>query len=197
MATAFTEKEKELIKLKLNNAAAEYLGKFGVRKTTVDQLVLMAGISKGAFYSFYPTKEILFFEVFEAYQKDLVEEVFSQLNIAENIGIQEFTELIYGLYEKVRRSFIMNIIQNQEFEYLVRKIPEEYLFAHQSFDDLLVNTLIAHLKLKNDIEASVISASLRAIFMSMLHVKEIGDKDFEKALKLLIRGLGQQLIEEA
>lgn len=197
MATAFNEKEKELIKTKLKNAAAEYLGKFGVRKTTVDQLVQMAGISKGAFYSFYPTKEILFFEVFEEYQKDLVENVFSQLIKAENIGIKEFTELIYGLYEKVRYSFIMNIIQNQEFEYLVRKLPEEYLLAHQSFDDLLVNNLLTHLKLKKDIEASVISASLRAIFMSMLHVKEIGDKDFEKAMRLLIKGLGHQLIEEA
>jgi len=30
----------------------------------------------------------------------------------------------------------------------------------------------------------------------MLHVKEIGEKDFDKVLKLLITGLAQQLIVE-
>jgi AcrR family transcriptional regulator len=196
MATAFSENEKELIKTKLKNAAIECLGKFGIRKTTVDQLVQMVGISKGAFYIFYPSKEILFFTVFEEYQSGIIEEVFSKLNKTDNISILEFSELIYGLYKKVSNSFIMNIIQNQEFEYLMRKIPEEYLLDHHSFDDILGENLLVHLKVKKDIEASIVTASLRAIFMTMLHVKEIGEKDFDKALKLLITGLAQQLIGE-
>jgi AcrR family transcriptional regulator len=196
MATAFSENERERIRIKLNEVAQECLGKFGVRKTTVDQLVQMAGISKGAFYIFYPSKEILFFKVFEEYQKSIIEEVFSRLSEEKNINIQEFSELIYGLYQKVRQSFIINIIQNQEFEYLMRKIPEEYILNHHSFDDMLAKNLLAHLKVKKDIEAGIITASLRAVFMSILHVKEIGEKDFDKVLKLLITGLAHQLIEE-
>ena len=196
MATAFSDNEKERIKIKLNIAAQECLGKFGVRKTTVDQLVQMAGISKGAFYIFYPSKEILFFTVFEEYQRDLMEEAFSKFNETEYISAQEFSELIYEIYQKVRRSFIMNIVQNQEFDYLMRKIPEEYILNHHSFDDMLAKNLLSHLKVKKVIDAGVVTASLRAIFMSMLHVKEIGEKDFDKVLKLLITGLSQQLIEE-
>lgn len=196
MATAFSEKEREQIKINLNNAAQECLGKFGVKKTTVDQLVQMAGISKGAFYIFYPSKEVLFFMVFEEYQKSIMEEVFNKLNQIDNINILEFSELIYGLYQKVRQSFIMNVVQNQELEYLMRKIPDEYIFNHHSFDEILAKKLLAHLRIKKGIEAGVITASLRAIFMNMLHVKEIGEKDFDKVLKLLIIGLAQQVIEE-
>lgn len=196
MATAFSESEKELIRIKLNSAAQECLGKFGVKKTTVDQLAQMAGISKGAFYIFYPSKESLFFKVFEEYQNSIIEEIFNELNELENVGSEEFSDLIYEIYKKVRHSFIMNIIENQELEYLMRKIPEKDMLDHHSFDDMFIKKLLLYLKVKKDVEIGTVSASLRAIFMTMLHVKEIGEKDFDKALKLLISGLVQQLIEE-
>lgn len=196
MATAFSESEKELIRIKLNSAAQECLGKFGVKKTTVDQLAQMAGISKGAFYIFYPSKESLFFKVFEEYQNSIIEEMFNELNELENVGSEEFSDLIYEIYKKVRHSFIMNIIENQELEYLMRKIPEKDMLDHHSFDDMFIKKLLLYLKVKKDVEIGTVSASLRAIFMTMLHVKEIGEKDFDKALKLLISGLVQQLIEE-
>lgn len=196
MATAFSESEKELIRIKLNSAAQECLGKFGVKKTTVDQLAQMAGISKGAFYIFYPSKESLFFKVFEEYQNSIIEEMFNELNELENVGSEEFSDLIYEIYKKVRHSFIMNIIENQELEYLMRKIPEKDMLDHHSFDDMFIKKLLLYLEVKKDVEIGTVSASLRAIFMTMLHVKEIGEKDFDKALKLLISGLVQQLIEE-
>lgn len=46
MVKAFTEKEKEFIRAKLKEVAEECLGRYGVKKTTVDQLVDMTGISK-------------------------------------------------------------------------------------------------------------------------------------------------------
>ncbi|MBM7869782.1 AcrR family transcriptional regulator [Clostridium pascui] len=196
MATAFSESEKELIRIKLNSAAQECLGKFGVKKTTVDQLAQMAGISKGAFYIFYPSKESLFFKVFEEYQNSIIDEMFNELNELESVGSEELSDLIYEIYKKVRHSFIMNIIENQELEYLMRKIPEKDILDHHSFDDIFIKKLLLHLKVKKDVEIGTVSASLRAIFMTMLHVKEIGEKDFDNALKLLISGLLQQLIEE-
>ena len=53
MSTAFSDNERELINLKLIEVAEECLKKYGVRKTTVDQIVQMTGISKGSFYNFF------------------------------------------------------------------------------------------------------------------------------------------------
>jgi hypothetical protein len=55
--------------------------------------------------------------------------------------------------------------------------------------------LFESLSIKKDLDIGVITASLRAVFMTMLYVSEIGEKDFDKALKLLIRGLAQQILE--
>ena len=42
----------------------------------------------------------------------------------------------------------MNIVRNGEIELLLRKLPEELILRHHSFDDLLAQKLLANLKLK-------------------------------------------------
>lgn len=196
MATAFDENEKELIREKLKKVAQECLLKYGVKKTTVDQLVEMVGISKGSFYNFYPAKEVLFFIVLEEYQKSIISKLINRLKELDNIGIDEFTDLIYGAYQDVRRSFIMNIIQNQEFEYFIKKLPKELIMDHHSLDDIFTREIFSYIKIRDDINIDVVAASLRAIFMSMIYIEEIGEKEFDEVLLLLIRGVAQQVIEE-
>ena len=73
MATAFTEQEKQQILRRLRQEARRCASHIGMKKTTVDQLAESAGISKGAFYKFYPTKEALFLEVLEEWHSELYE----------------------------------------------------------------------------------------------------------------------------
>lgn len=195
MAVAFSEKEKEFIMAKLKDVAKECLGKYGARKTTVDQLVEMTCISKGAFYNFYPSKEALFFAVIEGYQNSIIEGATNKFSTTGNVTIEGFAEIIYELYQNVKQSFLMNIIRNQEFDYLMRKLPDGLILEHHSFDDIIARKMFSTLNIKDGIDIGVITASLRAVFMCMLHVEEIGKKDFDRALKLLIRGLAQQIME--
>ncbi len=194
MATAFDDNEKELIRKKLKEAAEECLLKYGVKKTTVDQLVQMAGISKGSFYSFYSAKEVLFFIVLEEYQKSITSELINKLKEIDNIGVDEFTDLIYGLYQEVRQSFIMSIIQNQEFEYFIKKLPKELILEHHLLDNAFTKELFSYVKIKGNVD--IVSASLKAIFMSMIYIVEIGENEFDNVLRLLIRGVAQQIIVE-
>lgn len=196
MATAFSENEKERIIEKLKEVAQVCLWRYGVKKTTVEQIVQMAGISKGSFYNFYPGKEILFFTVLEEYQKSIFDQLTYKFEMDNNIGIDKFTELIYELYQNARKSFIMNIIQNEEFEYLMRKLPKELIINHHALDDLLAKKVFSHIKIKDDINIDIVTASLRAIFMSMINIEEIGEKNFDEVLRILIRGLALQIIEE-
>ncbi len=196
MATAFKDNEKEFIKEKLKEVAYDCLLKYGVKKTTVDQIVQMTGIAKGSFYKFYDSKEILFFTVLEEYQKSIIDELINKFKEEEDIGVDKFTQLIYGLYQKVRQSFIMNIIKNNEFEYLMRKLPKDLIANHHSLDDILAKNIFSHIKIKEGVNIDVVTASLRAIFMSMMHIEEIGEKYIEEVLKLLIKGLAIQIVEE-
>ncbi len=106
MVTAFSEGEKELIRNKLSEAARGCLGRYGVRKTTGDELVQQAGIAKGSFYNFYNSKECLFFNVLEEYQKSTIQDLIFVMKQAQNIGVDQFTHPLFNLYRDVRQSFI-------------------------------------------------------------------------------------------
>ena len=80
MATAFSEQEKQMIHAKLMEEARKCISTIGMRKTTVDQLAYGADISKGAFYKFYDSKEMLFFEVLESLHTEIYDAAFSVLD---------------------------------------------------------------------------------------------------------------------
>jgi AcrR family transcriptional regulator len=58
---------------------------YGIRKTNVEELTEAAGISKGAFYSFYPSKEELFMDILEEIEEEvrggLMREAFSRRSV--------------------------------------------------------------------------------------------------------------------
>jgi AcrR family transcriptional regulator len=60
---AFEEGEREQIRARLLGAAEDALAGAGPRKTRVEALTRAAGISKGAFYLFFPSREALWAEL--------------------------------------------------------------------------------------------------------------------------------------
>lgn len=195
MAVGFTENEKIIINDNLRNAAKECLKTYGVRKTTVEQLTKMAGISKGAFYNFYESKELLFFSVLEDFQKLIGEELIQILMGNQQDKRQGFIESILYMYIKVKDSFIITLVQNNDLEYLMRKLPKQVISNHHSLDDALTGQLFGILGIEQSEKVEVASAALRAIFLTLLHEREIGTY-FDKALKVLVSGVANEIFGE-
>ncbi|MBN1858064.1 TetR/AcrR family transcriptional regulator [Candidatus Bipolaricaulota bacterium] len=63
MPRAFTETEKQTIRGKLMAAGRACFLRYGLKKTTIDDLVKPAGIAKASFYLFFKHKEALFVEI--------------------------------------------------------------------------------------------------------------------------------------
>ena len=196
MATAFTDEEKEIIRKKLQKAAKECLQRYGVRKTTVDQMVAMVDISKGSFYSFYSSKEMLFFRVLEEYQIDIMNRLEEQLEQENQINANQFVQLLYDFYQDFRYSFVFTIFKNHEIELLIRKLPKEVITTHHLLDDRMVEKIVSRINIRKTVSVEIVSALFRTIAMSILHIEEIGKKQFDTILKLLIQGIVGQIIEE-
>lgn len=197
MAKAFSDNEKEIIRERLKESAIDCLLRFGVRKTTVDELVKRAGISKGAFYLFYPTKETLIFEVMADFQLKLQNKLLETVRSAEEqLKAETISNLLYNMMKEIDNSFMVTLVQNGDIEYLQRKLPKEIIESHQFDDDMILRELCATLSLplsKDKIE--LFSASLRAIAMTMTAKKAIGEKYYNEVLMTLIKGVVEQLFK--
>ena len=196
MATAFTDEEKKIIRKKLEKAAKECLQRYGVRKTTVDQIVAMADISKGSFYSFYSSKEMLFFRVLEKYQIDIMSRLEEQLDQENQINANQFVQLLYDFYQDFRYSFAFTIFKNREMELLIRKLPKEVITTHHLLDNKMAEKIVSRINIRETVSVEIVSALFRTIAMNILHIEEIGEKQFDTILKLLIQGIVGQIIEE-
>ena len=172
MATAFTDEEKKVIKKKLHTVAKECLQRYGVKKTTVDQIVVMANISKGSFYNFYSSKEILFFAVLEEYQIDIMNRLTEQLEQENLINTNQFVQLLYDFYQDFRYSFMYTIFKNNEMELLIRKLPKEVITTHHLLDNGMIEKIVSRINIQENITVEIVSALFRTIAMCILHIDE-------------------------
>lgn len=196
MATAFTDEEKEVIRKKLHKVAKECLQRYGVKKTTVDQMAAMTDISKGSFYNFYSSKEMLFFAVLEEYQIDVMDRLTEQLDMEAKIDTNHLVQLLYDFYQDFRYSFVYTIFKNHEMELLLRKLPKEAITNHHLIDDRMVKKIVSRINIRENVSVEIVSALFRTIAMTILHIEEIGEKQFDTTLKLVIQGVVEQITKE-
>ena len=196
MATAFTAEEKEVIRKKLHKVAKECLQRYGVKKTTVDQMAAMVDISKGSFYNFYSSKEMLFFAVLEEYQIDVMDRLTEQLGMETKIDTNRLVQLLYDFYQDFRYSFMYTIFKNHEMELLVRKLPKEAITNHHLIDDRMVKKIVSRINIRENVSVEIVSALFRTIAMTILHIEEIGEEQFDIALKFVIQGIVEQITKE-
>ena len=196
MATAFTAEEKEVIRKKLHKVAKECLQRYGVKKTTVDQMAVMVDISKGSFYNFYPSKEMLFFTVLEEYQIDVMNRLTEQLGTETKIDTNRLVQLLYDFYQDFRYSFMYTIFKNHEMELLLRKLPKEAITNHHLIDDRMVKKIVSRINIRENVSVEIVSALFRTIAMTILHIEEIGEEQFDNALKFVIQGIVEQITKE-
>ena len=196
MATAFTTEEKEVIRKKLHKVAKECLQRYGVKKTTVDQMAAMVDISKGSFYNFYSSKEMLFFTVLEEYQIDVMNRLTEQLGMETKIDTNRLVQLLYDFYQDFRYSFMYTIFKNHEMELLVRKLPKEVIINHHLIDDRMVKKIVSRINIRENVSVEIVSALFRTIAMTILHIEEIGEEQFDTTLRLVIQGVVEQITKE-
>ena len=196
MATAFTTEEKEVIRKKLHKVAKECLQRYGVKKTTVDQMAAMVDISKGSFYNFYSSKEMLFFAVLEEYQIDVMNRLTEQLGMETKIDTNRLVQLLYDFYQDFRYSFMYTIFKNHEMELLIRKLPKEAITNHHLIDDRMVKKIVSRINIRENVSVEIVSALFRTIAMTILHIEEIGEEQFDTTLRLVIQGVVEQITKE-
>ena len=194
MPKTYRAEEKENIRRDLRRAAEVCLSRYGVKKTTVDELVRMVNIPKGTFYLFYPSKEHLFIDVLETFEEEEEERYFDMLQeLDENHIVTSLTAVFYSVIINIYRRGIYRFLENDQLEMITRKLPPDERKNYQvgRMDKLSELFQIFSIDDKDDIEA--FNSAFRSLFYVLMHDDEI--EDMEKALKTLVRGLVLQLVE--
>ena len=180
----------------MKEEAAACMAQFGIRRTTVDEIVKRVHIPKGTFYLFYQSKELLLFEVIQEQHELVNQKLYQELSgLAEtDLTAERIIDVIFEFYKLTEEMPVFRLMDSEEIELLVRKLPQEVVEAHLREDTDTIKELFALLPAKIEVDPDVLSAAFHAIYYATLHKKEIGEAQYEQALRLLIRGVVTQII---
>ena len=189
MPKAFTEKEKDTLRAQMREKGKKLFETHGLKKTSVDELTEAVGISKGAFYLFYESKEELFMEILEGFEKEIQEKI---LNFAANPNANARKNVSEAL-----KSFLLTwddypLLKNlgkADFDYLVRKLPAERVMQHSNNDEEFTSQLIKKIKREGiQVKASprVIGNLMKSLFFFSLHREDMGNAAYTETMNLLI-----------
>lgn len=192
----FTEKEKEEIRQCLLTKGKELFTRYGLDKTSIDDLVQGCGIAKGSFYKFFSSKEELFFIIL---QKQ--EEVTGRLiggHLQENLPpkelISSFLHMAFRIADE--NPLLQQWFEERDSERIMRKLPRQLVKEFAQENDkkgiAFVQALIQRGVLKKQ-DPEVINGVLHAVMLLRLHKEEL-DKDlFPKIMDAIIDYIAEGL----
>ena len=199
MPKGFTEREKALIRAKLLEKGRELFATYGVKKTNIEELTSAAGISKGAFYLFFDSKEELFFELLEQFEADFKANLFRGAACSDAPPRQRVRTLLKEALAVWKTNALFTHFGRADYEHLLRKLPEEKIAAHAQRDDMSAGELIAEwaragVAIERD--PRLVSNLMRALFLLTLHEQELDADIYPVMLDVLVDLVAGYLVAE-
>ncbi|MFC3477263.1 TetR/AcrR family transcriptional regulator [Halobacterium litoreum] len=125
----FSDGERERIRAALLDAGSELFARYGLDKTTVGELADAAGIATGSFYTFFDSKERLYYEVLMERAEDAFARMTAAVEAADGpeSGTRAFLREAIAIVEE--DPLIRNLVYGNERERLLRAISDEEIEA--------------------------------------------------------------------
>jgi AcrR family transcriptional regulator len=199
MPKAWSNQEKEIISKSLINNGKKLFEKYGLQKTTIDEIVRATGISKGSFYLFYGSKEELYFDVLETVEGEFREKMFKNAFKVEENKNKSFKSFLNQMIELLMTMPLYKEINSSNYELLLQKLPEETLKKHIESDQEDISKYFRYWMeqgwmRKVDIEA--LNGLLLSLVYLVIHRDDFEGTNFEATKNLWIDALTSYLIIE-
>jgi AcrR family transcriptional regulator len=189
MPKGFTEQEKQQIREKMLQVAMQLFSTYGLKKTNVEDITKACGISKGAFYLFYESKEHLFMDLLEVsdqLSKAQITEAFSNL---EGFSKEEFKRVTKEIFSQLGNDPLLSLFKSDEYEYLIRKIDPAVLSAHVAKDAAFFRQMHLDLQEKGifrEVDPDTMTIFSTGMYLLSLHSELDTFMNYEKMLDVFV-----------
>jgi AcrR family transcriptional regulator len=196
MPRAFSERERDVIRQRLLRAGREQFAAYGMR-ASVDDLVRAAGISKGAFYLFYDSKEALLLDLLEQHEATLQGRLLEQARAPGLSPRDSVRELLRQSLTIRQTDPLLRRLGPDVLERLTRGAPPERAVAMLQADMAMVTRFLDHWRERGialAADAPLLTGLLRALFFASLHEAEIGADVYPRVIEALVEGIAATVV---
>ena len=191
----FTETEKEKIRTALLEQGREIFSRYGLRKTSVEDITRAVNIAKGTFYSFYTTKEELFLIIFSQVNEEMQGRIMEAFTASKKGPRKRLYDALQMQYAFIDEHPIFQILMDkEELEQLFRKFPQAGPQLQSFFEDDNYIPFVEQLKdmgiIRKNLETNHVVGLLKAVFLIHQRKQDFSPEQFQYVfnthLKLVI-----------
>ena len=189
---AFSAEENEAIRKSLLEEVRRCAVTLGLRKTSVEQLTEAAGISKGLFYKYFASKELLFFEVLEDIHTEIYQVAEQALEAGKDLAPSDrIAGALLTACKRLTEIGAMKFIE-EDAAYLLRRIPAQVKAEHYHDDEVHIRALLEESGLTPRGGMALAAATIRGLILTVSHQDQIGPL-YPAVLETLTRGACEEL----
>lgn len=116
MPRAFTKVEKEKIRERLFAAGRSCFTRYGLKKTTIDDLVKPVGIAKSSYYLFFESKESLYVELLMAEMPAMMERLIDVSFAATDDTREALVRLLKAIVHEIETNEFVRVLLDDPSE---------------------------------------------------------------------------------
>lgn len=189
MPKAFTEQEKKIIIARLLDTGQKFFTTYGLKKTNVADLADAAGISKGAFYLFYESKEALFMDVAEEAEKEFRVILLEAIDRPGPTPRARLYKVFKMAFDSLKTIPLLAIFSSGDYSLLARRIPVEKIQEHLGADQTFMTELTERCRqagIPIQVRPEEIIGLLFPLVMAKLREDDFGTGIFPDSLDALL-----------
>jgi AcrR family transcriptional regulator len=196
----FTDAKRERVRETLHETGRELFGRYGLRKTTLQELTEPAEIATGTFYHFYDSKEELYIKILKEYSREfgprLLRNSFEEHDNPED-AIAAFLKLLTDEFES--NSLIRKVIVEDEFDRIQAQYTEQKGEAEREHN---VTYLLPYIEQWYDDgrmsgpDPEIIARAIESVAYITLHEDDIGEDQYPAVRDTLIAAVADGLTNE-
>jgi AcrR family transcriptional regulator len=196
MPKAFSETERVRIKAKLIVAGKRLINQAGLRHLAVDDIAREAGISKGSFYSFYPSREEFVLSVFESWEAEYRGALIKEVVDGEGTARERIERFFLGIFEMLEREPGLAHLGMKEIQTIIERLPPTRIQAHQAADNQVLEQTFGRLVDQGLLTPDIVAAFhglVPALFSMAMHKGDFPPGSYQPAVKLIAEALALRI----
>ena len=199
MPKGFSPKEKEIIQQRLLLSGSRLFSTFGYKKTNIEELAKAAGISKGAFYLFYPSKEALYMDVIEQAEHEFRQDILAaitQPGHSPRVRLYRVLHQAFTLWQDIP---VLQFFTSSDFDLLLRTFPTELVQQHLTSDQVFFHQFVAQCQqhgIPIQVEVEQIGSLFYTLVLASLKEEFLDPEDTSVAIDILLELVAAYLLGE-
>lgn len=186
MPVAFTLEQKEKIRTKIFAFARNAVKEYEVSKISVRLITEAAGISKGAFYIFYDSKEQLFYELARMLHEEIIRPTYAILGMCTLSSAERITQAIISGCEALDKSGMERFL-TKDIPDLMQKLPKEVLKEQRDREKEILDYFL-EVSGQLAVPKEEAYAAINGLILTAFERKHLGNT-YEKVLSWMAEGV--------